>query len=202
MNRLSEGDKQRLRVRLCDMKRRCYEPSHKFYKDYGARGITVCDEWLDKKYGHENFRKWATINGYKNGLSIDRIDNNLGYYPDNCRWATAKQQANNRRTNNLITINKVNKSVTEWAELFGFDSDLAIRRYNKGLSVDEIFIIPKNSTKKRKVIRLNDLKLYDSLHDAARDIGGWADKISLVCRGKRKSHKNYKFVFEEDYNDK
>lgn len=75
------------------MKTRCYNPKHKAFHRYGGRGITVCNQWLDD---FSSFKEWAVNNGYSDDLSIDRINNDGNYEPSNCRWATAKMQANNR----------------------------------------------------------------------------------------------------------
>lgn len=78
----------------CDILRRCYDDKNKYYKDYGARGIGVCDAW---RHHPDMFVDWAKRNGYQKGLQIDRIDNNLGYSPDNCRFVEAHTNTNNRR---------------------------------------------------------------------------------------------------------
>ncbi len=83
------------------------------WRKYGAKGIRMCQEWLDS---YESFRDWALANGYKDGLTIDRIRNGDGYHPDNCRWATAKEQARNKTNNRMITAFGETKCLAEWAE--------------------------------------------------------------------------------------
>lgn len=97
-----------------NMKQRCYDKNAKSYKNYGARGIIVCKEWLED---YELFYNWAINNGYKNNLSIDRVDVNGNYEPSNCRWATREQQANNTRNSRYITYNNCTKTLAEWAKI-------------------------------------------------------------------------------------
>lgn len=94
---------------------RCTNSTMHNYNNYGGRGITVCDEWRT----FEPFYEWAITNGYREDLTIDRIDTNGNYCPENCRWATPKQQANNKRNNRLLTLNGITHTMTEWSEITG-----------------------------------------------------------------------------------
>lgn len=104
---------------------RCYKNYSTNYKRYGGRGITVCQEWLDD---FMNFYNWAMDNGYSDDLSIDRIYPNGNYEPSNCRWATAKEQANNTRSTVFLTYNGETKSASEWAEITGIRQGTIVRR--------------------------------------------------------------------------
>lgn len=99
------------------MHRRCYGKNTKAYKDYGGRGITVCKEWRE----FESFEKWALFGGYQNDLTIDRIDVNGNYCPENCRWATVKEQSNNRRSCHFVKFNGETHTISEWADIYKVD---------------------------------------------------------------------------------
>ena len=118
-----------------DIKRRCYNPKRENYKDYGGRGIKVCDEW---KNNFEKFYNWANENGYKEGLSIDRIDVNGDYEPKNCRWVDNYAQANNKTNNFLITYNGETHTATEWSNIVGIRADTILHRIKKhGWSIEK-----------------------------------------------------------------
>lgn len=120
-----------------DMKNRCYNKNRKKYKIYGGRGIIVCDEW---KNSFSNFYEWAKNNGYNDNLTLDRIDSNGNYEPSNCRWATLKEQANNKRNNHKITINGITKNLCEWLEIYNICSGSYWRWKKNGLSDEQIFL--------------------------------------------------------------
>lgn len=125
------------------MKRRCYNKHNEHFDRYGGRGITVCQEW---KSDFMNFYDWATTHGYKDGLSIDRIDNNGNYEPSNCRWATQKQQVLNSTGIIKCSIGDTDASLTDIAEILGV-SFKRIRRivylFEKGYSVNELLSLSK-----------------------------------------------------------
>ncbi len=143
------------------MKDRCYNPNNKRYPHYGGRGIVVCQEWKDN---YVSFRDWAICNGYQIGLSLDRINNDGNYSPDNCRWATPKQQAYNRRTNRLITIQGKTQTVTEWAEEVGISIGAFQNRLRYGWSEERLLEPQQPQLKMSKhEMRLEILKLRKEL---------------------------------------
>lgn len=107
---LKHGIKPRTFIVWNGIKARCLNKNSKSYKNYGARGITICDEWLC----YENFHNWALRNGYKDNLSIDRIDNSKGYSPDNCQWIPWKENLMKQRRYILLTVNGETKTLSEW----------------------------------------------------------------------------------------
>lgn len=116
------------------MKRRCYGVNTKVYYRYGGRGITVCDEWRNDFVA---FKTWALATGYQDGLTLDRIDNDKGYSPENCRWASYKEQANNTRRNHLVTCRGETHTIAEWAVMRGInDQTLRNRLGRYGWSVE------------------------------------------------------------------
>lgn len=120
------------------MKARCYDKHNSRFCRYGGRGITVCEEW---KNDFTAFYDWAMDNGYKEDLTIDRIDNDKGYYPENCRWATIKEQCNNRSTNVKITIGNATKTLTQWCEIFNVKYKTINKRYHSNgfTSIEDLF---------------------------------------------------------------
>jgi hypothetical protein len=112
-----------------NMKSRCYNPNTQHYNHYGGRGIIVCDEW---KNSFQAFHKWAIENGYRDDLTIDRIDVNGNYEPSNCRWVDMYCQNNNTSKNRYITHNGETKTAAEWARQYGINTRLFSTRMRRG----------------------------------------------------------------------
>ena len=112
---------RKLRIVHRNIIERCYDKKNKRYRRYGGRGIVVCEEWLADG-GQERFIEWARENGYEIGLTIDRIDNDGPYSPNNCRWVTAKEQCNNRSTNTFLTVDGTTKTIAQWLDFLGIKS--------------------------------------------------------------------------------
>ena len=113
------------------MIRRCYSEAHSAYKNYGGRGIFVCDEW---KNSYEVFYSWLNQNGWKKGLQIDRIDNNSGYFPENCRIVSPMENSNNRRTNRTLTVDGCTLTISEASRKYGIGKTTIKERLNRGWS--------------------------------------------------------------------
>ena len=170
MNRLN-------RIYYC-MISRCYDKKNNRYNIYGGRGIVVCDEWLDKKTvilgrriskGYLAFKEWALSHGYRDDLTIDRIDVNKGYSPENCRWATPKEQANNRRTSVLVTYKGEAKTLPQWCEELNLNYETVRQRINiLHWSVEKAFETKGNP-------RIN----YVTYKGRTQSIAQWCKELNL-----------------------
>lgn len=128
------------------MNERCSSPTSNAYEDYGGRGIRVCKEWKDYKTFHE----WAISNGYKEGLSIERVDNDGNYEPSNCKWIPISKQASNRRNIRYLTLNGRERSLLEWSEEFGLDPSNVRTRLKRGWSVERALTTPDDYRRSKK----------------------------------------------------
>ena len=118
------------------MRGRCNNPTHQAWPNYGGRGITVCPEWDD-------FAVFIKDMGERpDGLTLERIDNNQGYSPDNCKWATHKEQFSNTRTNHNLTFAGRTQTITQWQEELGFKKTLINNRIRRGWSVERALTTP------------------------------------------------------------
>lgn len=113
---------------------RCYNSNNQDYKHYGERGIIMCAEWKDE---FMPFYNWAIKNGYKENLTIDRIDVNKGYFPDNCRWVSMVEQNNNRRNNKIMTFNGESLTIAQWSKKTGVKYGDIQNRLRYGYSFEE-----------------------------------------------------------------
>lgn len=135
------------------MKDRCTNHNKKVFKYYGGRGISYCKEW-------ENFETFLSDMGDKpEGTSLDRIDNNLGYSPENCKWSTHKEQLRNTRATTYLKFRGVKKSLQEWAEELEISSVTLKSRINRGWSIKDTLTRPVNKlmSHKRKHQNINNL---------------------------------------------
>lgn len=128
----------------CNIKGRCYKPSEASYPNYGGRGIIVCEEW---KNDFQAFYDWAMANGYDENAprfqcTIDRIDNNGNYCPENCRWVDRYVQANNVKKNVFITYNGERLTIAQFARKYNLSVNLVRQRFNRGMSAAEIIDTP------------------------------------------------------------
>ena len=131
----------RLSIILKNMKSRCYNVNNPEFKNYGARGIRVCSEWNTpgSHLGGREFKKWAFAHGYRDDLTIDRIDVNRGYSPENCQWIPRSEQYFNRTDTHYVTFNGVTKSLGKWCKELNMDYQHVRGKLRYGASVEEAF---------------------------------------------------------------
>lgn len=141
--------KTRLYTTWGGMKARCNDKND---KDYGGRGIKVCDEWQE----FEPFYQWALNNGYQDNLTIDRIDVNGDYEPNNCRWATKKEQGRNTRFNRYLTYKGETKTMSEWCEIYNIKQNTASTRIRLGWDLDRVFHEPIDLSKSYHTSRIKN----------------------------------------------
>lgn len=133
------------------MIRRTTVPEDERYAYYGAKGVKVCDEWLDEEKGLDNFCNWATNNGYEDGLTIERIDYNGNYEPSNCKWATPLEQGSNKSNNVYHTFNGETFTATEWSRRLGGNVNLVTKRLKAGWSLEKALTSPVKKYKNKGV---------------------------------------------------
>jgi len=145
---------------------RCTNQRLDHYARYGGRGITVCSEWKD----FEVFVEWAMDNGYKNGLTIDRIDVDGNYEPKNCKWSTNLEQARNKRTSRYITIDGETKTVSEWSEISGLPYKTLQRRLYTGCKEEDLLA---------PVGTIYDHKFMIEINGVKKTMNAWAKEVGL-----------------------
>ena len=133
---MHNGKKTKLYRVWCGMKERCSNPHNKKFQHYGGKGIKVCDEWI---HNYSAFHEWSMANGYKEGLTIDRINGDGNYEPSNCRWVTHAVQNRNYSRNHNITYQGETHCIEEWSEITGIKSGTILWRVKDGKSLEEIF---------------------------------------------------------------
>ena len=140
-------NKKRLYNIWYNMKRRCYNKKNKDYKYYGERGIKICDEWLNN---YQEFEKWSLNNGYKDDLTIDRIDNNGNYEPKNCKWLSIQEQQFNKRNTTYCELDGVVESLPKLCKKYNIDDEVVYHRIKRGWNVKKALTTPTKKIKTKK----------------------------------------------------
>ena len=148
--------RDRLNVAYWNMKKRCYDTKSAAYKNYGERGIVVCDEW-NKKGGYQSFKEWAISSGYKDNLSLDRIDVDGNYCPENCRWVDNFTQANNTRKNHYVIYNGKKTTISELSRISDIPIQTILSRLKNGNSVEMAISKKRLNKKNGSEIQLNGI---------------------------------------------
>lgn len=194
------------------MRQRCYNPNNYKYKNYGARGISVCDEWRD----YSKFEEWAFENGYNENAkygdcTIDRINVNGNYEPTNCRFISTQDQCYNKTNLHYITYDGQTKCLSEWAKFLGIkESTLRMRLINYKWNIDKSFNTKdgRSNRKNRQDIKTSNkvilqydingdlLKEWSSITEASKELKINIGNISACCRQQRRSAGNFIWRFK------
>ena len=180
------------------MKSRCYNSASKNFDNYGGRGIKVCDRWIDATMGYYNFIEDMGLPPFLNA-SIDRINVNGDYTPENCRWATSGQQNNNRRENVTLTIGGQTKTVGEWSEHLGIPYSTIYGRVRLGWD-DALAISPDKLRTPRPIVCVETGKVYQNVRDASIELGVDPSGFFNIVKGKQKTWGGYHWRYHSEAN--
>lgn len=186
---------QRLRHIWHGMRRRCSDVRHKNYNRYGGRGIKVCDEWNNN---YVAFARWSLKNGYKDNLTIDRINYDGNYEPSNCRWIPEKDQHRNTCTCRYFTFNSITKTITEWADEYGIHKNTLTQRLDSGMSIEDALNANNPHRRGRRIpVRCIDTnEVFPSITAAANKYHANTSCIAEALRTGRISHgKRWEYVY-------
>lgn len=186
------------------MKSRCYTVTDHAYKNYGGRGIKICDEW---RYDYIAFYNWSLSAGYKQGLSIDRIDVNGDYEPSNCRWADAATQSRNKRNNVFISYNGETRVMRDWAKETKVTRTGLAKRIKAGWKIEEALEVKPHKPNyrclnKKEIEQLDEnnniIATFPSAFDAAKALGIPRTSINRACLSHRRHTDGWAFRFKGD----
>lgn len=153
----TKWDNKRIKNIFAGMKNRCYSKNDKSYQWYGAKGIRICDEWLDNP---KSFEEWAVQNGYDDNLTIDRINENKDYSPENCRWVTNLNNAKYKSTTSLIDVDGEIHTGKDWSRILGFGEN-TINKYIRKYGLDNTIIFIKKYLELPKLKPKSNQSYYD-----------------------------------------
>lgn len=182
---------------LQNMKDRCYNPNNHAYSSYGGRGITVCDEWIGE-HGAENFIKWSYENGYVDGRkrteqSIDRIDNDKGYSPENCRWTDKDIQNYNKRCTRKVEICGEEKTLLDIHNEYGVPITTLRQRYRKyingEITIEELLLKEKIENKPNQILI--------TVNGETHNLSGWERETGISRKTIANRYRNGARRYEE-----
>lgn len=176
------------------IKKRCYNPNCPRYKDYGGRGIVMCDEWFDKKEGFDKFCDWALENGYTDEMTIERIDVNGNYCPENCKWITRAEQRENRRDTIWVDYKGEHIQLYKLCERLGLHYDttndrIVKRKWDVERAIETPSMMADPLARKAREHGLNPATVRDRISKL-----GWSEERALntPCFGRGANQKTYK----------